>query len=369
MQFAVGAGGAGDLPAIGVALAAVHVLPGPGLAVAGGQGAEGVSAAGGPHVVARAAARGAVEQRAKPYLPAVPLDVHVVVGGGAGILDHAPGVGLHPRGLLVREGLRGHERLGEADPDGHVAARDAPRPAVDPPAAFLVAHRPGPGPPGVGVVPAPHGLGHPRVTGRVKSGPGGPEVSGGWGDASSGVRVARVYSPQRVPTPPRPQTTPDPDLRPAVAAEVAPAETPDATRVLTELLARPTAEGILEGALAHGASLLGGGVQGYAVLRRGEDHVSAVCGYPKTLVGTVLSGPWTGPRPRVLAGAAATSTNRTRQRSRPGSTRADCGTRPGRSSCRWGTGGATWARSSSTGRRRGRSRPPRRTRWGGGRRR
>ncbi|BDP41969.1 phosphohydrolase [Deinococcus aetherius] len=90
-----------------------------------------------------------------------------------------------------------------------------------------------------------------------------------------------------------------------MAAEVAPpAETPDATRVLTELLARPTAEGILEGALAHGASLLGGGVQGYAVLRRGEDHVSAVCGYPKTLVGTVLSGPWTGPRPRVLAGGS-----------------------------------------------------------------
>ncbi|WP_102126682.1 HD-GYP domain-containing protein [Deinococcus planocerae] len=103
--------------------------------------------------------------------------------------------------------------------------------------------------------------------------------------------------------PPRPQTAPEPDLRPAVAAEgPTPAETPDATRVLADLLARPTAEGILEGALAHGASLLGGGVQGYGVLRRGEDRVTAVLGYPKTLVGTVLSGPWTGPRPRVLAG-------------------------------------------------------------------
>ncbi|MEF2280459.1 HD domain-containing phosphohydrolase [Deinococcus sp. YIM 134068] len=100
---------------------------------------------------------------------------------------------------------------------------------------------------------------------------------------------------------PRPQN--EPDARPATAPETPPSTpTPDATRVLGDLLARPTAEGILEGALTHGVTLLGGGAQGYAVLRRGEDHIAAVVGYPKTLVGTPLSGPWTGPRPRLLQG-------------------------------------------------------------------
>ncbi|WP_345450418.1 HD domain-containing phosphohydrolase [Deinococcus aluminii] len=99
----------------------------------------------------------------------------------------------------------------------------------------------------------------------------------------------------------RPQPAPTPGPDPRQTGVVPPAEPPDATRVLADLLARPTPEGILEGALAHAVTLLGGEAQGYAVLRRGQDHVAAVFGYPRSLVGTVLSGPWTGMRPRLLA--------------------------------------------------------------------
>ncbi|EYB67898.1 metal dependent phosphohydrolase [Deinococcus phoenicis] len=61
---------------------------------------------------------------------------------------------------------------------------------------------------------------------------------------------------------------------------------------------------MLEGALAHAVTLLGGQAQGYAVLRRGQDRVAAVFGYPKSLIGTVLSGPWASMRPRLLPGGS-----------------------------------------------------------------
>ena len=75
----------------------------------------------------------------------------------------------------------------------------------------------------------------------------------------------------------------------------------DPTRVLTELLARPSAEGILENALAYASTLLGDHVNGYAIVRRGQDKVAAVFGYPRSLIGTVLSGPWAAMRPRILS--------------------------------------------------------------------
>ena len=79
--------------------------------------------------------------------------------------------------------------------------------------------------------------------------------------------------------------------------------------MLSELLARPNAEGVLENALAYAATLLGGDVNGYAVVRRGQgqgiqgqgqDKVTAVFGYPRALIGTALNGPWSSMRPRVL---------------------------------------------------------------------
>ena len=103
--------------------------------------------------------------------------------------------------------------------------------------------------------------------------------------------VFRRPRPQPVATPPDPYKT-----------GIATAETlPDATRVLSDLLARPNLEGVLEGALAYAAQLLGGSVSGYAVIRRGQDRISAVYQYPKTLIGTALSGPWSAMRTRVLA--------------------------------------------------------------------
>lgn len=80
-----------------------------------------------------------------------------------------------------------------------------------------------------------------------------------------------------------------------------PAETVDVSRVLTELLSRPTPQGILEGTLKHGARLLGGEVKGYAVLRQGEDRIHAVLGYPRSLLGLALVGPWSAMRTRILS--------------------------------------------------------------------
>lgn len=80
----------------------------------------------------------------------------------------------------------------------------------------------------------------------------------------------------------------------------------DSAQVLADLLARPNTRGVLEAALAHACGLLGGEARGYAVLRRaaqdrgGPDRVAAASGYPKSLVGTLLAGPWSGTRPRLL---------------------------------------------------------------------
>lgn len=107
--------------------------------------------------------------------------------------------------------------------------------------------------------------------------------------------------------------------------------------MLSELLARPNAEGVLENALAYAATLLGGDVNAYAVTRRSQspdsaaqtkaaqtngaqnltaqnmtaqnmaaqDRVTAVFGYPRALIGTALSGPWSSMRPRVLPNGSA----------------------------------------------------------------
>lgn len=99
---------------------------------------------------------------------------------------------------------------------------------------------------------------------------------------------------------PRNQATPAaPDTRKTGVAPTG--EVLDATRVLADLLSRPSLEGILEGALGYAITLMGGNMQGYAVVRRGQDRVAAVFGYPKGLIGTALSGPWATMRPRVLA--------------------------------------------------------------------
>lgn len=75
----------------------------------------------------------------------------------------------------------------------------------------------------------------------------------------------------------------------------------DPTRVLADLVSRPTQEGVLEGALSYAATLMGGTVQGYAVVRRGQDRVAAVFGgYPKSLLGLALTGPWAQMRSRVV---------------------------------------------------------------------
>lgn len=96
-------------------------------------------------------------------------------------------------------------------------------------------------------------------------------------------------------TPQPPTGTPDP--RKTGTSQ----EPLDPTRVLADLLARPTQEGVLEGALAYAATLLGGHVQGYAVVRRGQDQVAAVFGgYPRSLLGLALTGPWAQMRSRVV---------------------------------------------------------------------
>ena len=84
---------------------------------------------------------------------------------------------------------------------------------------------------------------------------------------------------------------------------VQPSDAPmDTSRVLSELLARPNAESVLESALAYAAHLLGGQINGYAVVRRSRDRdrLSAVFGYPRALLGLSLSGPWASMRPRLL---------------------------------------------------------------------
>lgn len=112
-------------------------------------------------------------------------------------------------------------------------------------------------------------------------------------------RVACVYCGYVFRRPrPQPPTPAPADLRSG------PADAPDVTRALAELLARPTQEGILEAALTYAAALLGAQVSGYAVVRRGQDRIAAVYGYSRALLGTELSGPWATMRTRVLSDGA-----------------------------------------------------------------
>jgi HD domain len=88
---------------------------------------------------------------------------------------------------------------------------------------------------------------------------------------------------------------------PAVATSPAEAEV---SRVLGDLLAKPTQESVLESTLTYAAALLGGHVRGIGLLRRGQDRVGAVLGYPRDLLGVVMSGPWSAGKMRLLEGGA-----------------------------------------------------------------
>lgn len=74
--------------------------------------------------------------------------------------------------------------------------------------------------------------------------------------------------------------------------------------MLGDLLAQPTLEGVLEGALAQAAALVNGNVKGFAVLGSGEERVAAALGYGRDLVGLPLAGPWAGGRARLVEGGA-----------------------------------------------------------------
>jgi HD domain len=102
-----------------------------------------------------------------------------------------------------------------------------------------------------------------------------------------------VFKRKATPAPVQPASVPS-----AVSAEA------DVSRVLSELLSKPTLENVLEGALTHAAVLLGGYVRGLGILRRGQDRVGAVLGYPRDLLGMTLSGPWSTGRMRLLEGGA-----------------------------------------------------------------
>ncbi|WP_027480453.1 HD-GYP domain-containing protein [Deinococcus pimensis] len=98
--------------------------------------------------------------------------------------------------------------------------------------------------------------------------------------------------------------------RPAKTAPATPSapSTPSPTdpgRVLNDLLAKPTLEGVLESTLSTAADLVGGNVKGYAVIRPGEDQIAAVLGYEHDLVGLQLGGPWSAGRARVVTDSAA----------------------------------------------------------------
>jgi hypothetical protein len=90
----------------------------------------------------------------------------------------------------------------------------------------------------------------------------------------------------------------------SVAAPSVSSAEADVSRVLSDLLAKPNQESVMNGSLSHAAVLLGGQVRGLGILRRGQDHVSAVMGYPRELIGVPLSGPWAAGRMRVLEGGA-----------------------------------------------------------------
>lgn len=74
--------------------------------------------------------------------------------------------------------------------------------------------------------------------------------------------------------------------------------------MLGDLLTKSNQKNVLEGALSYAAVLLGGQVRGMGILRRGQDEVGAVLGYPRDLLGVLLSGPWATGRMRLLEGGA-----------------------------------------------------------------
>ncbi|WP_425147242.1 HD-GYP domain-containing protein [Deinococcus sp.] len=80
----------------------------------------------------------------------------------------------------------------------------------------------------------------------------------------------------------------------------------DVSRVLADLLTKPTQEGVLDAVLSHAALLMGsqqfgGQVRGLGMLRRGADRVAAVLGYPRELLGQEIGGPWASGRARLLS--------------------------------------------------------------------
>ncbi|WP_407538175.1 HD domain-containing protein [Deinococcus radiomollis] len=97
---------------------------------------------------------------------------------------------------------------------------------------------------------------------------------------------------------------PTPAPASAVPAASAVSAEADVSRVLGDLLAKPTQESVLSASLSHAAALLGGQVRGLGILRRGQDRVGAVMGYPRELIGVELSGPWSAGRTRLLEGGA-----------------------------------------------------------------
>lgn len=101
----------------------------------------------------------------------------------------------------------------------------------------------------------------------------------------------------------RSRPTQPPSGSEATSVQSSPASA-DATALLAGLLARPSTANVLEGALGHAARLLGGGAKGYAVLGRGAAPIAAVHGYPRTLLGVTLDGPWAtaGGRPQLFQG-------------------------------------------------------------------
>ncbi|WP_043816513.1 HD domain-containing phosphohydrolase [Deinococcus maricopensis] len=101
----------------------------------------------------------------------------------------------------------------------------------------------------------------------------------------------------------RPQQKPPTPAPSSQAPTPSTPSAPDDGKLLTHLLARPTLDGIMEAALAHAATLVGGTSRGYAVVRRGQDRVIAVYSYDRELVGVALSGPWSAGRARITDGS------------------------------------------------------------------
>lgn len=77
---------------------------------------------------------------------------------------------------------------------------------------------------------------------------------------------------------------------------------PDLLRLLPEILNQKSIEGLLTSALSHALQLAPAATKAYAVVRRGQDIVTAVKGYSPDLLDVPLTGPW-------ASGLAKVSTN------------------------------------------------------------